>query len=121
MKTAMKVALGIVLGFTVLIVGCAVIIGAGVDKAQKDSDKTAITAADFGSVKTGPDGNTRKRIVSRFGEPQSSDEVQAEGVEGIPESDFSQSCIYYSRKGELASLYQFCFDGNDRLRSKASY
>lgn len=121
MKTVMKVALGIIIGCVVLIGGCAVIIGAGVDEAQKDSDKTAITPAEYASVKTGPNGNSRKRIISRFGKPQSSDDVQAEGVEGIPESDFSQSCIYYSRKGDLASLYQFCFDGNDRLRSKASY
>jgi len=121
MKTVLKIVLGIVLGFTVLIVGCVAIIGAGVDKAQKDSDKAAITRAEYASVKAGPNGNSRKRIESRFGEPQSSDDVQAEGVKGIPESDFSQSCIYYSRKGELASLYQFCFDGNGRLRSKASY
>jgi len=117
----MKVALGIIIGCVVLIGGCAVLIGDGVDEAQKDSDKTAITPADYASVKTGADGNSRKRIISRFGEPQSSDDVQAEGGERIPEIDFEQSCIYYSRKGELASLYQFCFDGNHRVRSKASY
>ena len=70
MKTVLKIALGIILAFTVLIVGCVAIIGAGVDEAvdevQKESDKTSITQAEYQSVKVGPEGNTRDRIVSRL-------------------------------------------------------
>lgn len=118
MKTVLKITLGIVLGFTVLIVGCVALIGAGVDEAQKTSDKTAITLAQYEAAKTGE--TTRAQLVERFGKPQSSDSVQADGVEGIPESDFQQDCIYYSRKGKLASLFQFCVDGDGVLRSKSA-
>src|SRR4051794_11148648 len=119
MKTVLKVMLGILLACVVLIGGCATLIGAGVDQAQDESDKTAITTEQYQSVKTG--STTRDEIVQRFGEPQSSDSVQAEGVAGVPESDFQQDCLYYSRKGELASLFQFCVDGNGVVHSKASY
>ena len=119
MKTALKVMLGIVLGCTVLVVGCAALIGAGVNAAQKDSDKTAITSAQYRSAPVG--SATRSEIEGDFGEPQSSNDIQAEGIDGIPDTDFSQQCVYYSRKGELASLFQFCFDGDGTLRSKASF
>ncbi len=119
MKTVVKVALGVTLGLVVVIVGCSALIGAGVDKAQKDSDKAAITAKQYKGAKTGT--AKRDELEAAFGDPQSSDDIQAEGVKGIPESDFKQSCIYYSRKGELASLFQFCFDGDNVLSSKASY
>ena len=119
MKTILKVMLGILLACVVLIGGCAALLGAGIDEAQEESDKTAITVQEYGSVKTG--ATTRDEIVERFGEPQSSDSVEAEGIKGIPESDFSQNCLYYSRKGELASLFQFCVDGDGVVRSKASY
>lgn len=119
MKTVLKVMLGIVLACVVLIVGCAALIGAGVDEAQKDSDKTAITVQQYGSAKVGT--STRDQLGADFGDPRTSDEIQAEGVEGIPASDFQQSCIYYNRKGQLASLFQFCFDGDGTLTSKASY
>ncbi len=119
MKTVLKVALGLVLGLTVVIVGCAALFSAGVEKVQKDSDKTAITVGQYGSAKTGV--STRPQLEQAFGVPQTSNEVKAEGVAGIPESAFEQSCIYYNRRGALASLFQFCFDGDDVLQSKASY
>lgn len=119
MKTVLKVMLGILLACVVLIGGCAALFGAAVDDVQKDSDKTAITVQQYGSAKVGT--STRDEIESEFGEPQSNDDIQAEGVEGIPESSFQQSCIYYNRKGQLASLFQFCVDGNDVVRSKGSY
>lgn len=118
MKTVLKVTLGIVLGCTVLIIGCVALIGASVDSAQKESDKTAITLAQYRNAKTGT--TTRAQLVSRFGRPQSSDSVQADGVKGIPASDFRQDCFYYSRKGKLASLFQFCVDGDGVLRSKSA-
>lgn len=119
MKTVLKVMLGILLACVVLIGGCAVLFGAAVEDVQDESDETAITSQEYQSVTTGE--STRDEVEAEFGEPQTSDEVQAEGVEGIPESDFEQSCIYYNREGQLASLFQFCFDGDGVLRSKASY
>lgn len=119
MKTVLKVMLGIILGCVVLIGGCAALFSSAVDDVQNESDRTAISVPEYGSAKVGT--STRKQLEARFGEPQTSNEVQAEGVAGIPESDFEQSCIYYARRGELASLFQFCFDGNGRLTSKASY
>lgn len=119
MKTVLKVMLGILLAGVVLIVGCAALIGGAANEVQEESDKTAITTEQYRSAKVGT--ARRDQIQADFGEPQTSDEIQAEGVEGIPESDFEQSCIYYNRKGEIASLFQFCFDGDGKLRSKASY
>jgi|GEM_PF-2364470 len=119
MKMILKITLGIILAGVVLIVGCAALLGSAVDDVQDEMDKTAITAQQYSGVQTGT--ATREQIEEDFGEPQSSDDVKAEGVEGIPESDFSQACVYYSRKGELASLFQFCFDGDGVLRSKARY
>jgi len=124
MKTVLKVALGIVLGLTVLIVGCALVIGASVDEAvdevQKDSDKAAITQAEYASVKTGVNGNSRKRLIARFGKPASQDEFETEGVE--PDEPIGSECLYWNREGELASLYQFCIDTNTgRVESKSSF
>jgi len=126
MKSVLKIALGIILAFTVLIVGCVAIIGAGVDEAvdevQKESDKTSITQAEYQSVKVGPEGNTRNRIVSRFGEPQSEQETQTGDVEGIPDSASGLECIYYNREGKIVSLYQFCIDPETgRVQSKSSF
>lgn len=119
MKTVLKVALGVILAAVVLIGGCAALIGAGIEGAKDESDKTAITVEQYGSAKTG--SSTRDQIEADFGTPKSSQDMQADGVEGIPASDFSQSCIYYGRKGNLASVFQFCFDGSGTLQSKASY
>ncbi len=119
MKTILKVALGIILGLTVLLVGCAVLIGSAVDEVQDESDRTAISVEQYGNARTGR--STRAEIEADFGAPQSAQDMQSEGVKGIPESDFQQSCIYYNRRGALASIFQFCFDGDGKLTSKASY
>lgn len=119
MKTVFKVMLGIVLGFTVLIVGCAVLIGGAANEVQKQSDKTSITVVEYGSAKVGQ--ATRSQLEKRFGNPQTSDEIQTDDVSGIPKSAFKQSCIYYNRTGQIASLFQFCFDGAGKLTSKSSF
>ena len=60
-------------------------------------------------MKTGAQGNTRKRLIDRFGEPAQQHEFEAE-------------CIYYNREGELAALYQFCIDAQTgRVESKSSF
>jgi len=120
-KTVLKIALGILLAVVVLIVGCGVLLGAGINEAQKDSDKTAITQAEYDSVKTGSSGNTRERLEKRFGEPQSQQDIETSDIEGIPNSASGLECIYYSREGQLASLFQFCFDSSGRVESKSSF
>jgi len=126
MKTVLKIALGIILAFTVLIVGCVAIIGGTVDQAvdevQKESDKTSITQAEYQSVKVGTGGNSRARIVARFGEPQSQQDIQTGDVEGIPDSASGLECIYYNREGKIASLYQLCIDSETgRVQSKSAF
>lgn len=117
MKTVVKVALGILLACAVLIGGCVALIGGAANEVQKDSDRTAITPAEYQRVKT---GDRRSAVVRRLGEPQSADEFSSE-IEGLDEPVGSR-CVYYGREGELASLYQFCFDVNtDRLESKSSF
>lgn len=41
MKTVLKIALGVVLGLTVMIVGCVALIGAGAEEASKDLEQAA--------------------------------------------------------------------------------
>ncbi len=116
MKSVLKIALGIILALTVLIVGCVAIIGGRVDETVDGvieiSDKFSITQAEFQSVKVGPRGDTRGRIMSRFGEPQSG--LESETPEGF-------ECISYNREGTLTSFYQFCIDPEtDRVQTKSS-
>lgn len=118
MKAIVKIALGIVLGATVLVVGCTALLAAGVDEAQDESDRSAISEAQYRSVKTGR--TTREEIVERFGEPADRQEFE-QRIEGLQDEPVSSSCIYYNRRGELLSPYQFCFDGEGRLESKNSY
>lgn len=118
MKTIFKIALGIVLGCVVLIAGCTALLGAGLDEAQKESDRTAITPAQYQSIKT---GQSRESVESKLGEPQSRDEWETE-IEGLGEEPIGSECIYYGRKGEFASIYQFCFDlSTGKLESKSSF
>jgi len=114
MKTFLKVALGIALGFALLFVGCGALVGAGFNAVQKEADKHAITQTQYESVKTGARGNTRKRILARFGEPQPVEEVE----DDLPTDQ--TDCLYYNRKGQVLLTYQFCFDEHDRVTSKAS-
>lgn len=103
--------------------GCVAVAGVGVDQAadeiQQESDATSITVEEYQSATTGE--ITLEELEEMFGEPSSSDEIQTEGIEGIPDSDFEQNCVYYNRQGEIASLFQFCFDGDDLLTSKSSF
>lgn len=112
MKLALKITLGVALAIAALSVGCGALVSVGFNEVQKATDKHAITQAQFDSVKTGARGNTRKRILARFGEPQvvEFEEQQPPG---------QRDCIYYNRRGELISTYEFCFDARDRVTSKA--
>lgn len=117
MKTVLKVALGLILGMVVIIGGCTALFAGGVNEAQKESDKTAITLEDYQSVKTGQ--ATRDEVVERFGEPSDASEFSTE-VEGLKDPVGSE-CIYYNRRGDLASIFQFCFEINSgKLESKSA-
>jgi len=113
MKTILKITAGILLAACVLIVGCSVLLSAGVNEAvqevQKDSDRTAITFKQYRSVNS---RDSRDDVVQSFGAPSSASEV------GL--KDLSSECVYYNRKGKFASIFQFCFDGNGKYQSKAS-
>jgi len=71
-------------------------------------------------VKTGAQGNTRKRLIDRFGEPAQQHEFETECI--TPDDPIGSECIYYNREGELAALYQFCIDAQTgRVESKSSF
>lgn len=122
MRTVVKIALGIVLGLTVVIVGCSAILGAGVDKAQKNSDRTAITPADYRAVTS---SDSRQQVIDRLGKPQSADEIDQTLPKdlrtAVKKGEEDLACIYYGRKGHLASIFQFCFDGNGKCQSKSRF
>jgi hypothetical protein len=121
MKTIFKIAAGILVASVVMIGGCVALLGAGVDQAQKESDKTAITLAQYRSVTK---ADTLEDVKQQFGEPQSADEVDqdldASTREFIKDGEEDLKCVYYNRKGKLASIFQFCFDGNGKYQSKSA-
>jgi hypothetical protein len=121
MKTIFKIAAGILVAMCVLIGGCVALVGVGVDQAQKDSDKTAITFKQYQSVNS---KDSLADVKHQFGEPQSADEVDqdldASAREFIKDGEEDLKCVYYNRKGHLASIFQFCFDGNGKYQSKTA-
>lgn len=117
MKTVLKITLGILLASVLLIGGCAALIGGAANEVQKEHDKSAITPAQYRSIST---GMTRKAVERELGAPADESEFSSE-IEGF-DQPVGSSCIYYHRKGELLSLYQFCFDVNTgRLETKAGF
>lgn len=122
MKSIVKIALGIVLGGVVLIAGCTALLAAGVDEAQDESDRTAITLAQYRSVDR---TISRDELVDRFGDPadesQIDQDLDADTRRYIKDGEEDMDCVYYTRKGKLASLFQFCFDGNGRYQSKSAF
>lgn len=118
MKTVLKIALGIILGFTVLIVGCVALIGGAANEVVKEAGKTAITAAEYAGATTG--SLTREQAEQQFGKPSSVSESSTV-VEGL-EKPVGSECVVYNREGELASGFLMCFDINTRkLTSKSSF
>ena len=116
--TFVKVMLGVFLGGALLIGGCVALLAGGVDEATKEQNETAITLAQFRSVKL---GTSEGAVRARLGKPGDRQEFENE----IPELDVksSSSCIYYNEKDkELfeGRSFQFCFDDR-KLTSKNSY
>jgi hypothetical protein len=106
----LKIMFAIIAAVVVLVVVAVVALGAALDSAQKDSDKQAITPAQFRSVKQ---GTSLHALTDRFGEPTDHQRMK---VSGAAKSD----CVYYNAKGDFTGQYQFCFDGG-KLTSKARY
>lgn len=121
MKTVFKIVLGILIASIVLIGGCAVLIGGAANQAQKDSDKHAISLAQYEAIHH---GQSKSAVIAKFGEPTSSDadslDLSPSEEAALGKGSASSSCIYYNRKGQLASIFQFCFDGNDQYESKSA-
>lgn len=119
MKTILKIALGIILGLVVVIVGCSALFAAGVDEAEDEATRNGITIREFRSVEQG----TRQRAVERrFGEPEDSQEFEQE-IPELQDGPSRSSCIYYPEKGQPlfeGRSFQFCFDER-RLTSKNAY
>ena len=115
MKTTMKIALGIVLGFVLLIVGCGALVGTAANEVQAESNENAITQAQYAGV---TNGMSRSEVEAMLGEPTSDQDMNVSVEELGIESN--TQCIYYNEKDEILSMYQFCFE-NGKLNSKASY
>ena len=119
MKTVLKVAAGIVLGLTVLIVGCSALVATGIDEAEDERQEKGITASQFRGI---PQGTTEGAVRTELGEPEDAQEFE----QNIPQLDTGtrrSSCIYYPEKGEElfeGRSFQFCFDGG-KLTSKNAY
>jgi len=120
MKTVLKVALGILLGFTVLVVGCAALFSAGVDEADKEQKKKGITVSQFRGVQQ---GSSEAEVRAALGKPEDAQEFEDAGVEGLSGTASSSACIYYPEKGKgigEGRSFQLCFEGG-RLNSKNAY
>jgi outer membrane protein assembly factor BamE (lipoprotein component of BamABCDE complex) len=119
MRGCLLVTLGILLAGAVIIGGCALIIGAGVNEAQKEQDAHAITQAQFESV---AQGTTQDEVEQRLGPPSDSQQFEQK-IPELQQRASQSSCIYYPEAGkELfeGHTYQFCFD-NGKLTSKNAY
>jgi hypothetical protein len=117
-RTGLRVFMWIVLGGLVLLVGCSVIIGLGVEEAGKEAQKHAITKAQFDSIKQ---ETSQATVEQRLGVPEDSQEFEQQGV--FTKKPQGSSCIYYNEKGkELfeGNFFQFCFTGG-KLDGKNAY
>jgi hypothetical protein len=114
LKGFAKIAVGATVALIVVIVLIAVLVSAGAKQAQKESDKHAITQAQYDSIRL---GTSEATVRARLGAPNSSDSSQAQ----FGSAPVGQDCIYYNRKGELLHIFQFCFDhGTHKLEAKNS-
>jgi len=108
MGTVLKVMLGLLLAFVVLIVGCVALFGSAAEEVTREQQENAITDAQARGL---PLGTRRRAVIERFGRPASTQESESEGLG-------RSGCIYYNRAdGEFGENWQFCFE-QGRLRSK---
>jgi hypothetical protein len=104
-----------------ILVAAAILGGVVLFVSVEDANRPTITEGEFRSVKIGSStGNTRQRVESRFGEPQTQADIDDRGIENLRHPGPGLDCLYYNRKGEFGALYQFCFDTKtQRVKSKA--
>ncbi len=113
--TVLKVTLGVVLGFCLLIGGCAALVGVGLNTEQTDG----ITRAEFDSI---AQGTSQSSIEDRLGAPEDKQEFESQ-IPELQDEPSSSSCIYYPEKGKKileGASFQLCFD-DGRLTSKNAY
>jgi len=123
MKTTSKIALGIVLGFVLLIGSCAAIVGGAageidkevtsqLDEDHSDGAEHAMSEAKYREVKTGVKYDD---FVKTYGEPDpdQTQEIEVDGLHNVT--------VYYNVEGgEFLDMYQFSFD-NGVLSSKSHF
>jgi hypothetical protein len=119
MSSILKITAGILLAGVVLVVGCGALVAGGMEDVENQSDATAITVEQYTAAKTGE--TTIDELRADLGEPASQDDIATEDLDGFPDSGFEQECIYYGRKGDFLSLFQFCADADGVLTSKGQY
>jgi hypothetical protein len=112
------ILLGIFVFFVVAFVGCAVLVGVGLNEAADEigraQERHAISQNQFDSVQI---GTPRAAVLAALGKQPaetSSFKSEAEGT-----VDISSDCIYYWESGQtFGNWYQFCFDSAGNLRTK---
>jgi hypothetical protein len=113
--TFLKVVLGVVIGGTLLIAGCAALIGAGLNSTEKNG----ITRSEFDSISQ---GTAQSAIEDKYGKPEDSQQFEQQ-IPELQNQPSKSSCIYYSEKGKKileGQSFQLCFD-NSKLTSKNAY
>jgi hypothetical protein len=118
MKTVFKITFGIVLAGLLLMGGCAALIGGAANEVVKESDKSAITQAQFDSIEKGA---TKDEVTEALKPAVFSNEQTTEVDSGETGMDLDSTCIYYNKESFADGMYQFCFDGSDKMTTKASY
>jgi hypothetical protein len=116
LRTVLKVALGILLAFVLLIGGCMLLIGGAANEAgksiERDQNENAITNSQARSIKT---GMTKSEVIDQLGPPKDTQESETEGLG-------KDQCLYWNVKGgEALDSWQFCFRGGGssaKLESK---
>ena len=113
--TFLKVVLGVVIGGTVLIGGCAALVAGGLSSEETDG----ITRAQFESISQ---GTTQSSIEEEYGEPEDSQEFENQ-IPELQDQPSRSSCIYYPEKGKAileGDSFQLCFD-DGKLSSKNAW
>jgi len=107
------------LAFTIGVGGCiavsAIVASRVGDELTQRRDRHAITMSAYDDIEV---GMTRREVIALLGkEPQSTSELVVDGVAERPGTE----CISYLEEGDiLFPSFQFCFDGDGILTSKAS-
>lgn len=110
MKTIFKVIVGMIIGATILIVGCAALISSGAKQVQQESDKHAITLHQFHRMHVGMTLTQIRAIAGVHEASADSFQVDESKIGGTTHS--GQHCVYFNQLGHLLSIYQVCIDND---------